>query len=75
MLLRPEEFGVLKDRTIMKIKPLNTVTLNSLCSCLVSKRIKKKVHPAESRKIMKMIKYVIGPELGERTEQGYEWPL
>lgn len=52
----------------MKIKPLNTVTLNSLGSCLVSKRIKKKFHSVESRKIMKMIKYVAGPELGERTD-------
>lgn len=68
MLLRPEEFRLLKDRTIIKRKPLNTVTLNSLCSCLVSERIKKNVHPVESRKIMKMIKYVTAPELGERTE-------
>jgi len=37
LLLRPEEFRILKERTIMKIKPLNTVTLNSLSSCLVSK--------------------------------------
>lgn len=52
----------------MKIKPLNTVTLNSLRSCLVSERIKKNIHPVERSKIMKMIKHVTAPELGERTE-------
>lgn len=53
---------------MMKIKPLKTVPLNSLCSFLVSKRIKKKSPSSGNRKIMKMIKYVTGPELGERTQ-------
>lgn len=63
----------------MKIKPLNTVTLNNLCACLVSKsrikKKKKKVCPEESSKIMKIVKNKTSPELGERMEQRYEWPL
>lgn len=35
----------------------------------------KKVHPEESSKIMKMVEHMTAPELGERTEQRYEWPL
>lgn len=64
----------------MKIKPLNTVTLNNLCACLVSKsriykKKRKKVCPEESSKTTKIVKNKTSPELGERMEQRYEWPL
>lgn len=39
------------------------------------KKKKKKVCPEESSKIMKIVKNKTSPELGERMEQRYEWPL